>query len=252
MISGLSQLSSRQLELLTAWLRDAQVVRDHSWGLVSTTVLELRSPSGASYIAKGGGEGDHHLAREISAHRQWLGPWTSLGRAPSLVHADDEAKLLVTTFLAGELVEGTKYEHSPDTYRQAGALLARFHAQLSVADDGSFEARQKEETLAWLSEPHRIATNHAALLSEVVESWPSPPSLIVPTHGDWQPRNWIVHDDRVSIIDFGRADLRPASTDFGRLAAQQFRTNPALEQAFLEGYGVRPTGGRRMDAAQDP
>jgi hypothetical protein len=44
----------------------------------------------------------------------------------------------------------------------------------------------------------------------------------------------------VAVIDLGRADLRPAMTDFGRLAAQQFRTDPALESAFLDGYGGDP------------
>jgi hypothetical protein len=49
-----------------------------------------------------------------------------------------------------------------------------------------------------------------------------------------------VHEGVVSVIDFGRADLRPALTDFARLAAQQFRTDPTLETAFLEGYGGDP------------
>ena len=44
----------------------------------------------------------------------------------------------------------------------------------------------------------------------------------------------------MSVIDFGRADLRPALSDFGRLAAQEFRRDPALEAAFLEGYGPDP------------
>lgn len=42
------------------------------------------------------------------------------------------------------------------------------------------------------------------------------------------------------MIDFGRAGLRPALTDFARLAAQQFRSNPELEAAFLDGYGSDP------------
>ncbi len=239
MIADLNQLSSRQSQLLSQWLPDAEVVKDHSWGLVGTTVLELRA-RGGSYIAKAGDDRDVHLAREIAAHRQWLGPWTSIGRAPSLVHADEEAKLLVTTFQPGELVQGTEYEHSADTYRQAGELLARFHAQLAVTDGGEFETRQKDETLAWLSAPHRIAPDRVARLTEVVDGWPAPPSVTVPTHGDWGPRNWVVHDDRVSIIDFGRADRRPAATDFARLTARQFRTAPALEEAFLAGYGNDP------------
>lgn len=63
---------------------------------------------------------------------------------------------------------------------------------------------------------------------------------MVPTHGDWQPRNWLVHEGLVSVIDFGRADLRPAVTDFTRLAAQQFCGHPELEAAFIGGYGCDP------------
>jgi hypothetical protein len=44
----------------------------------------------------------------------------------------------------------------------------------------------------------------------------------------------------VSIIEFGRAAMRPAPSDFARLAAQDFRRVPALEAAFLEGYGSDP------------
>lgn len=44
----------------------------------------------------------------------------------------------------------------------------------------------------------------------------------------------------MSVIDFGRAGLRPSYTDFARLAAQDFGRDPALEAAFLEGYGADP------------
>ncbi|WP_182523344.1 phosphotransferase family protein [Nocardioides dongkuii] len=236
----LGQLSPRQRELVDRWLPGATVERDHSWGLVGTTVLELRGPDGASYVVKAGDAGDHHIAREHAAHRQWLEPWTSIGRAPRLVHGDVEARLLVTEYLPGELVEGTAHEWDPDTYRQAGGLLVRLHGQSAVLDDGEFERRQKEETLAWLGRPHRIAAETAAVLTEEVETWPSPRSVVVPTHGDWQPRNWLVHEGHVGVIDFGRADVRPAYTDLGRLAAQQFRTRPELEEAFLDGYGSDP------------
>lgn len=214
------------------------MLHDHSWGLVETTVLEL-CHDGDRYVAKAGGEGDHHIARELRAHREWLRPWTSRGHAPELVHADDDARLLVTRYLPGRLVEGSAHESDPDTYRQAGRLLSRLHAQRGVEDDG-FEARANEKTLSWLSRPHRIAPDLVSRLRETVGSWPTPASTLVPTHGDWQPRNWLVHESTVSVIDFGRADLRPALTDFARLDAQQLRGRPALEAAFLEGYGADP------------
>lgn len=34
--------------------------------------------------------------------------------------------------------------------------------------------------------------------------------------------------------------MRPALTDFARLAAQDFRRDPNLEAAFLDGYGPDP------------
>lgn len=214
------------------------MVQDHSWGLVGTTVLQL-SHDGGHYIAKAGDERDHHLARELRAHRCWLEPWTSLGLAPSLVEADAEAKLILTRYLPGRLVQGTEHEHDPETYRQAGRLLATLHGQ-SALEDEDFEAREKEKALAWLDRPHRIGPETATRLRSEVESWPTPPVTVVPTHGDWQPRNWLVHEGVVSIIDFGRADLRPAMTDYARLAAQQFRLDPALEAAFRDGYGGDP------------
>lgn len=238
MTSGLDQLSERQRELLHDWLPGAAVAKDHSWGLVGTIVLELRCDR-ARYIAKAGDDNDSHLTRELRAHRNWLEPWTTRGRAPVLVNADEDAKLLLTRYLPGELVQGGEHEQLPDTYHQAGQLLAWLHAQLAV-EDAEFEAREQAKALAWLAKPHRIAPDIAQRLREQVESWPTPTVQLVPTHGDWQPRNWLVHEGVVSAIDFGRADLRPAMTDFARLAAQQFRSDPALEAAFLAGYGAEP------------
>lgn len=232
------QLTVRQRELLEQWLPGATVLEDHSWGLPGATVLELIQ-DGDRYIAKAADESDHHIARELNAHRHWLGPWTSLGRAPQLVHADDEARLLVTRYLPGSLVQGSSDEWDPDVYRQAGDLLARLHAQLSV-EDARFEEQANEHALRWLARPHRIPEPTTKRLREIIQAWPTPASVLVPTHGDWQPRNWLVHQHTVSVIDFGRADLRPAFTDFARLSVQQFRAVPSLESAFLAGYGEDP------------
>lgn len=231
-------LTERQQQLLDSWLPSAAIVRDHSWGLIGTLVLELEH-HGERYIAKAGDETDHHLAREIRAHRNWLQPWTTRGSASELIDADEDAKLLVTRFLPGELVEGTPYEWAPDTYHQAGELLAAFHRQSAVPDD-NYESRENQRTLAGLDKPHRIAPDLADLLRATIKAWPTPPATLVPTHGDWQPRNWLIDNGTVRVIDFGRADLRPAYTDLARLAAQQFRSDPSLDPAFITGYGSDP------------
>lgn len=232
------RLSLRQQELLREWLPGIEVVRDHSWGLTSTIVLE--AVAGARrFVIKASDEADHHLVRELRAHRLWVQPWTSRGLAPRLRFSDEPARILVTDWVPGELVEGGVHERDPEVHHQAGMLLSLLHRQLSVADEG-YEARETAKTIAWLDRPHRIARQVEEQVRVVVAGWPRRASVLVPTHGDWQPRNWLVDDGRVRVIDFGRADLRPAYTDWTRLAVQQFVGEPALERAFLEGYGSDP------------
>lgn len=238
MTAGLDKLSLQQRRLVTRWLPGAIVEEDHSWGLVETTVLQL-THAGSRLIVKAGAENDHHIEREIRAHLNWLDPWTSMGRASVLKHFDAEAKLLVTSWLPGRLVLGTTHADDADTYRQAGQLLALLHAQTAVTDD-AYETRENRRSLAWLSGPHRIAADVEEQLRVEIASWPAPAETLVPTHGDWQPRNWLIHEGVVRIIDFGRAAMRPAISDFARLAAQDFRRVPALEAAFLDGYGADP------------
>nr|WP_230416428.1 aminoglycoside phosphotransferase family protein [Micromonospora tarapacensis] len=186
--------------------------------MVATTVLEVTC-AGSRFIVKAGGEEDHGIRRELDAHAAWLRPRTERGRAPALLRGDADAKLLVTRYLPGELVLGTEHADDPRVYRQAGELLALLHAQDVVIDD-DHERRENEKSLAWLGRPHRIAAHTVRRLRAEITGWPTPPASVVPTHGDWQPRNWLVHDGVVGVIDFGRAAMRPAFTDLGRLAAQ--------------------------------
>jgi hypothetical protein len=235
---GLQELTARQRALLQDWLPGFSVVSDHSWGLVGTSVLELVQ-SGGRYIVKAGDDRDRHISRELHAHQHWLAPLTSRQRAPRLVHGDVEAKLLLCQYVAGSLVEGAEEEWQEDTYRQAGQLLALLHGQ-SASNDDRYEALQDAKALRWLDGPHGIAAAVVKELRSRVQSWPQDPVAVVPTHGDWQPRNWLTHDGLIYAIDFGRAEPRPAFTDFARLHVRQFRAKPALATAFLAGYGPDP------------
>ncbi|MFI2102752.1 phosphotransferase family protein [Isoptericola sp. NPDC019693] len=243
----LGALSDRQRGLLGTWLPDLEVEADMSWGLVATTVLRVAA-DGRTLVVKAGGERDHHIAREVRAHREWTGPWLAGCRGASpdddrigrLVHADVDAKLLVTTFQPGRLVQDDPGAAAdPGTYEQAGRLLAAFHGQLSVEDAG-YEARANHRSEEWLAGPHRIAAADVARLRALIRSWPTSPAVLVPTHGDWQGRNWLVDDGVVRVIDLGRADLRPAASDLGRLATREFRRFSGAEEAFLSGYGHDP------------
>ncbi|SEE64875.1 aminoglycoside phosphotransferase family protein [Ruania alba] len=235
----LARLTSAQRALLAAWLPGLTILADLSWELVETTVLHASTADGTQVVIKAGGPSDHHIEREIRAHRQWTTPWTATGHASRLLHGDSEAKLLVTTYLTGRLVLETPDEDDPEVYRLAGELLTAFHGQAELIDH-DWERRENAKSLAWLDRPHRVDPAHEAVLRLAIATWPTPSATLVPTHGDWQPRNWLIDGTEVRVIDFGRAAWRPASTDLARLAARNFSWDPALEHAFFSGYGTDP------------
>lgn len=233
-----SALSPRQRELIEAWLPGIEVEADMSWKLVGTTVLRARAGEQAVVIKAGGASG-HHIGREIRAHREWTRPWVQRGRAARMIHADADAKILVTEYLPGTLVQGTSAAAEMDTYVQAGELLRAYHAQAAI-EDSDYEARMNAKALAWLDGPHRIAPGVAEQLLTMIQTWPQVTVTCVPTHGDWQGRNWLQDNGTLRVIDLGRAGLRPAAEDFGRLAVQEFVWHPGAEEAFVSGYGTDP------------
>ena len=232
------RLSPAQQDAVLTWFPAVEIIADLSWGLTDTVVLHVRHAEGESVI-KAGGPGNHHIGREITAHEQWTAPWRETGRSARLLHADRERNILATSYLPGTLVKDHPAVDDPDTHRQAGELLACFHAQeRTVSED--YESTMDAKALAWLDSDHRIDAVTEARLRDAIAEHDHEPAVLVPTHGDWQPRNWLVHEGRVSVIDLGRADRRPASSDLARLARQEWLGRPDLEEAFLSGYGGDP------------
>lgn len=226
----------------TAWvasrLGDVRLVEDMSWGVVSSFVRHVAADAG-EFIVKAGDETNHHIDRELSAHDGWTTPWIEAGRAARLVDASAALRVLILEHLPGALVEGTDAESAPDTYRQAGELLRVFHAQ-EARWDADHAPRANARALQWLSGEHRVDPAAARAARGILEADPAMPVPVVPTHGDWQPRNWLIDDGVVRVIDLGRFAFRPASSDLTRLAAQQWAGRPDLEAAFFAGYGDDP------------
>ncbi len=144
-------LTVRQRALQEERLPGLSVVADLSWGLTDGVVLHVRA-TGRDHIVKAGSPQNHHIGREIAAHRAWVGCLADLGRAPRLLWADESAHLLVTDRVEGELVLGTDAEWHPETYAQAGELLARFHGQATRTDD-DYERWANARALRWLDGP---------------------------------------------------------------------------------------------------
>lgn len=233
-----TRLTDAQSRFIESRLSAATLVEDLSWGVVDTVVLSLRTARG-DVIVKAAGPKNHHIGREISAHEGYTSTLVESRAAGRLIGASREVNILITEFLEGHLVEGAPAEHEPETYHLAGRLLRAFHNQ-AARTDPDFERLATERTLAWLGAEHRIAPDLDAAARGILGDYRPAPVTTVPTHGDWQPRNWLAHNGRIKVIDFGRFDFRPAESDLCRLATQQWRTGPDLEAAFLDGYGSDP------------
>jgi hypothetical protein len=232
------RLSAQQAELVMSWLGAPEFIADLSWGQMDTKVLQVHVGC-SRMIVKAAGPDNHHIGREISAHSSYTRPLVGQGQAGRLLYSSRELNLLVLEYLDGELLEGTGGELAEDIHVQAGELLKLLHVQARRLDE-EYEFCATAKAISWLDRPHRIEPQvEREVRCRLAEYLPQAID-VVPTHGDWQPRNWLSDQGRVKAIDFGRFDFRPAATDLCRLAVQQWQKEPALEAAFLRGYGDDP------------
>ncbi|MGH3651715.1 phosphotransferase [Glutamicibacter sp.] len=231
-------LNADQVHQVRSWLGEVTVVSDMSWGLTDIKVLRIAA-AGKHYVLKTAGERNHHIVRELEAHRQYTRVLTGVGLAARLRFSSDAHRLAVLDYQPGELSVGTEYEYAPDLHRQAGHALRLLHDQEQrVVND--YEARLTAKFLQLLERKHRIGATRCRQIKDLFTSYEPKPVAVVPTHGDWQPRNWLVDQGKLKVIDFGRFEFRPAASDFARLSLQQWVGHQELEQAFFEGYGHDP------------
>lgn len=240
-------LTPRQSERLDTLFCGARIVADHSWPF-GITVLEFEH-AGRRYILKAS-EASHHLVREYRAHLDWLGPLH--GDVPEVVDYQADVGLLVKDFLPGHIALGSERQADPGLFEQAGRLLRRLHAggQVSVA----YETAAARKTARWLERAAGLAPSAELHQAQAwLAAFKPTPVEVVPTHGDFQPRNWLIRPHApLALIDFGRADLRPWYSDLVRLELHDFVQHPELRSAFDRGYGadtrVPVTAGRRLEA----
>lgn len=242
---GDTGLDGHQIAFVLRTLPDAVLVADDSWGLLDTRVLHVVNGD-VSYTVKASGPDNTHFPRELEAHWTVTDALRTAGDTGALVAADEEHRVLVLERVPGHLALGTADEHDPEAHRQAGALLRRLHDH-GTRHDPTFLLHEQAKALRALDAPHRISADVIARTRAALEMLPTDHAdePLVPTHGDFHPRNWIVDDGRLRVIDFGRFGWRPASFDLTRLAVLHWQHDPTLEAAFFDGYGDDP---RESDA----
>jgi aminoglycoside/choline kinase family phosphotransferase len=235
-------LSDRQCHLLTQWLGRWEVVADLSWPLQDTVVVQVRSypdtqpgnqADDADHIVKASLT-SHHIGREIRAHQDFLSHLNL--PAPRLEHADLDAGILVTTHVPGDIVQGATAERDPETYRQAGQILRRLQVPGEWSD--RYVARLVASSRSRAQEAAGLVpAAQLVAVEDRLRGVHERPVRLHLTHGDYHPRNWLVHEGSVAVIDFGRAAQRSWVSDLVRLRTQQFVGHPELEEAFMAGLG---------------
>ncbi|WP_041812249.1 aminoglycoside phosphotransferase family protein [Rhodococcus jostii] len=152
------------------------------------------------------------------------------------MYADVGEKLLVTEYLPGELVEGSPADWDPATYLQAGQALAGLLLPGDVS--AVYYANLIERTHGYIDRAEDlVSADQLEALRVRLAATAARPVRLSFTHGDHHPRNWLLHESELRVIDFGRADWRHWTSDLVRLQSQQFMGRPDLEEAFLAGLG---------------
>lgn len=228
-------ITEEQNKLLATWLGTFTVVKDHSWPLQDTQVLQVRTPADGDFVVKASMT-SHHIRREIAAH---MAGFIGLnGRVPRMRYSSLEAGILVTEFLPGDLVEGSVAEDDAETYKQAGALLSKLHRPAGISHEYANTLLRKTRSQL-VQARGLVPERNLVRLAEALDSLSMEPVQMVTTHGDYQPRNWLQELGNINVIDFGRADARPWVHDLIRLKHQQFVQRPDLEEAFFLGLGKK-------------
>ena len=137
-----------------------------------------------------------------------------------------------------------KLNPSPTHSDSATQSDSATHSDSPTQSDDDYERNLVTRTRRWLDGKHNIPSDQVERINAVLDASTPEPIRVVPTHGDWHPRNWLVNDSgatpHVMAIDFGRFDWRSPQSDLLRLQLMQWNGHPDLEAAFLRGYGEDP------------
>ncbi len=214
-----------------------QLVADHSWANKRTRIVEITTPDGHAWFVKVFDAASHY-ERELHAYTHWVPAIAD--RAPTVRASDDAASVLVVSKLEGAVDPTLTGDDNVAMHRDAGRVLRRFHDAAAPSVDPNAVQRRIDAYRTWVEHAPEglVDPGDLAFVEESVQILSSlPPLLVVPTHGDWQPRNWVVHRGAVGVVDFELAEPAWWTRDLERLWWAEWLDHPELRDAFLDGYG---------------
>ncbi|HUB40349.1 MAG TPA: phosphotransferase [Streptosporangiaceae bacterium] len=235
----------RLLDYARAVLGPCELVEDCTWGYRRSLVLRLRDATGVSWFIKAHGDRDRYLS-ELAAYRSWVPALDS--RAPRLHAFDSSRQAMILSAVPGQLarwpadtVDGHDAGRSAEraVHRDAGKVLSLLHSSRPATRWDDFAAVKIKEfdsltsPAAGLLRPRQMRAARA----EVETLAGIPPAERIPCHHDYTPRNWLVHDGSVHVVDFEWSSRDVWVADLARLHLGIWATRPDLREAFLGGYG---------------
>jgi hypothetical protein len=219
-----------------AVLGPCHLIGDRSWGHGKSTVIEVRDRDGVHWFAKSHRDKSSYR-RELAAYRHWT---RALGtHAPTLRAHDDELATLVLSAAPGGFNSGLASGLEPEIQHRAGALLRRFHDVEPPTLWEDFAAEKLDEFERWAAQSDSLLERRHLdfARTEVRDLAGLPTPRRVPCHLDYSPRNWLVADGHIHVIDFEWAEPEVWVNDLSRLYFGPWRDRPDLKDAFLDGYG---------------
>jgi Ser/Thr protein kinase RdoA (MazF antagonist) len=228
-------------------LGKCELAEDCSWTHQMSTVLRLRDASGTMWFLKRHRERGRYLA-EVTAYRRWV---PALGdRAPRLRACDDSLRIIIMSAVPGNpapwpaaaRAAGPSAQQTAEAVVQydAGAVLRRLHEAQPALPWGDFGSAKLGEFDHLKSQASGLLTARelATARTEVEALMRLPCPVMVPCHRDYTPRNWLVDDHALYIVDFEWSRTDAWVSDLARLHLGIWEARPDLQAAFLRGYGL--------------
>lgn len=236
----------RILDVADTAVGQCTVVADLSWPHGESVVLDLAAADGSRYVGKAYRRAAK-FAAELHAYRSWVPALDN--RAPQLIDADEERRVLLITRLDARHLTNEQAGDDPDVSRQAGQLLRRFHDSQAGMPVVGYAERQRIRVEEWVARarPGLLSEEEVAFARAQLAVFRRQDDPIgVPCHRDWQQRNWLIDEEgRLSVIDFEHARVGPWHDDLHRLWWADWRVRPTLTAAFFDGYGRDPRDDER-------
>ena len=227
--------------------------RSRAFGRISL-VWRLETVDGGEFYLKRH-EGRLLYERELTALRDWLPrlPEGARQMAVPMIATADEHEAMIFEAAPGEIVEEAELtsEELQAAYQMAGAFAAALHA---LPGDGcgaapGYEQKLLEQIEGWFELYEGVEGLDEELrrfvLDAVSEGGAFRDAVLVPTHMDYSPRNWLLHREDgalwLHVIDWERARPELWVQDVARMAEDHWHRDPALREAFFLGYGRQPS-----------